>query len=121
MVACGSPSTQTERMRDGIYKVDFGSGKPDGKGIAMFSDGKFTGIDRTHIYIGHIDGDGEQLSGFVDKSNYPKTGMQTAVTYRDAKLKLNGKQNEKGEFELSGESERSGGPLKFIGERVADL
>jgi hypothetical protein len=108
-------------MRDGIYKVDFGSGKPDGRGIAMFSDGKFTGIDRTHIYVGHIDGDGEQLSGFVDKSNYPKTGMQTAVTYRDAKLKLNGRQNQKGEFELSGESERSGGRLKFTGERVADL
>ena len=26
-------------MKDGIYRVDFGSGRPEGKGIAMLSGG----------------------------------------------------------------------------------
>jgi hypothetical protein len=31
-------------MKDGIYRVDFGSGRPEGKGIAMLSGGVFKGL-----------------------------------------------------------------------------
>ncbi len=77
--------------------------------------GVFTGIDRTHIYIGRIEGEDEQLKGYVERSNYPIPGFQPAAISDNTKLNLDGKQNDRGEFQLFVELEGRGGQLEFTG------
>ena len=99
-------------MRDGIYRVDFKPGRPEGNGIAMISDGTFKGLDQSHFYFGSIEDQGGNLIARLNMSIYepstsgapPASGMKEAAGMKEAPvLKLNGKETREG-FILSGES-----------------
>ena len=121
IVACGSAHTQIERMRDGIYRVDFQKGEPLGQGIAMVSNGRdFKGIDQTHTYVGHIDGQGDPIGGELLTSIIgapDASGMSSG----GATLKVGGGETEDG-FELSGYAEGGpGGHREIKGSGITDL
>ena len=93
-----------EPMRDGIYKVDFKVGRPEGHGIAMVRNGVFRGIDQTHVYVGQFDKRGEKLSGRIAVTMYTSPRAPAVFYMSDYTLKLNGEESETG-FVLSGHSE----------------
>jgi hypothetical protein len=113
-------------MRDGIYKVDFRSGRPEGNGIAMISNGVFRGLDQTHVYCREFTARQGRVNIRVQTSQYstPVQGpahMPTAASGARAPLRLAGRETEDG-FELSGESEASsGGRYEFEGKWIAEL
>lgn len=113
-------------MRDGIYEVDFKSGRPEGIGIAMLVDGIFKGLDQSHVYYGDFTVREGQLSIRLETYQYstPVQGpshMPAAASGRRSVLKLRGKEADN-RFEVVGEAEGNpGSRYEFNGKWIADL
>ena len=97
-------------MKDGIYRVDFKTGRPEGDGVAVIRKGVLRGLDQECVYSGVFTaiGDG-RIACRVHTERHPtygrqSSGMQATSAMIRAILKLVGTETENG-FQLSGESE----------------
>jgi hypothetical protein len=72
-------------MRDGIYKVDFRSGRPEGRGVAMLSGGVFRGIDQKCVYFGELEILNGRANGLIECQQYKR---ERGMSVRSGKLKL---------------------------------
>ena len=107
-------------MRDGIYRVDFQSGQYAGKGIAMLSSGKFTGVDQTRVYFGRIEGQSGKVNALMYATS--TTGAPAALSMKEANILILTCKEIDGRFVLSGESIAQPGTWYEIkGEWIADL
>jgi hypothetical protein len=97
-------------IRDGIYRVDFKSGRQSGDGIAVIRKGVLKGLDQECVYsaVFTLIGDG-RVACRVGSERHPAYGRRsvgmrgTSATTR-AILRLVGTRTENG-FQLFGESE----------------
>ena len=97
-------------MRDGIYRVDFKSGQPEGDSIAVVRKGVLRGLDQECVYSGVFTATGDgRIACRLQSERHPtygrqSVGMQATSAMTSAILKLVGTETENG-FQLSGESE----------------
>jgi hypothetical protein len=97
-------------MRDGIYRVDFKSGQPEGDGIAVVPKGVLRGLDQECVYSGVFTATGDgRIACRLQSEPHPRygrqsVGMQATLAMTSAILKLVGTETRNG-FQLFGESE----------------
>ena len=94
-------------MKDGIYRVDFSSGRPEGKGIAMLRGGIFKGIDQDHGCTGPLEATEGWVSGHITFRGYSSQTLrqkQASFSIRSETVLLRGTENSDG-FEIGGASE----------------
>jgi hypothetical protein len=114
-------------IRDGIYRVDFKSKRPEGDGIPVIRKGVLRGLDRECVYSGVFTpmGDG-RIACRVQSERHPTYGrrsvdMQATSAKTRAISRLVGTETENG-FHLSAESEAGRGSHHEIrGTLVAEL
>jgi hypothetical protein len=88
-------------MRDGIYRVDFRSGRPEDKGIAMLRAGLFKGLDQDHGYTGNLEAAEGRVSGYI---TFRDSSAQRSLEISSDTVEFKGVENLDG-FEISGMSE----------------
>jgi len=89
-------------MRDGIYRVDFISGRPETYGIAMLRGGLFKGIDEGRGFTGNL----EVTEGAVrGKITFRDAQVQPSFSVAADDVEFKGIETPDG-FEISGMSER---------------
>jgi hypothetical protein len=106
-------------MRDGIYRVDFRSGRPEGKGIAMLRAGLFKGLDQDHGYTGNLEAAEGRVSGYITFRDYSEQ-TQESFCIRAETVQFKGIENPGG-FEISGPSEAEPKTYKILATWIADL
>jgi len=114
-------------MKDGIYRVDFKTGRPEGDGIAVIRKDVLRGLDQECVYSGAFTSTGNgRIACRVQSERHPtygrrSAGMQATSAMTRAILKLVGTETENG-FQLFGESEASPrGHHEIRGTLVAEL
>ena len=107
-------------MRDGIYRVDFKPGYPNGYGIAMVRSGVFKGVDQDRVYFGEFTVREGRITGHIGFQQY-LTRLQPSFGISGSTVNLEGRETENG-FELTGESEvEPKSRYRIHGKRIADL
>jgi len=90
-------------MRDGIYRIDFRSGRPEGKGIAMLRGALFKGRDEDHGYTGDLEVAEGRVSGYITFRDTSAQAQPSFVICSDT-VEFKGVETPDG-FEISGMSE----------------
>ena len=120
LMARGSDTDRTfwqSGMRDGIYQVDFRSGRPEGYGIAMVREGLFRGLDHERTYYGQLQVIDHRISGDIRSQKYLN---KPKLTTGQSQLKLDGTENDLG-FKALQEHLVSGVRHRVIAKWIAPL